>query len=73
MKKIFLLIPVMILALSGCNTNQSQSNKEVYDVKWVTPVGAPTLAFYDQGMVLEDLTGLVFLESGCTSQRSSLC
>ncbi len=49
MKKIFLLIPVMILALSGCNTNQSQSNKEVYDVKWVTPVGAPTLAFYDQG------------------------
>ena len=49
MKKIFLLIPVMMLALSGCNTNQSQSNKEVYDVKWVTPVGAPTLAFYDQG------------------------
>lgn len=49
MKKIFLLIPVMMLALSGCNTSQNQSNKENYDVKWVTPVGAPTLAFYDQG------------------------
>ena len=50
MKKIFLLIPVMMLALSGCNTNQNSSNnKDNYDVKWVTPVGAPTLAFYDQG------------------------
>ena len=50
MKKIFLLIPVMMLALSGCNTNQNSSNnKENYDIKWVTPVGAPTLAFYDQG------------------------
>ena len=49
MKKIFLLMPVMMLALSGCNTNQNTSNKEAYAVKWVTPVGAPTLAFYDQG------------------------
>lgn len=49
MKKIILLIPVMMLALSGCNTNQSSSDKKNYDVKWVTPVGAPTLAFYDQG------------------------
>lgn len=61
MKKAYLLLPVALVALSGCaihlsvnvssgDTGQSSSSSVVErDVNWISPVGAPALAFYDQG------------------------
>ncbi len=40
------LIPLAVLALSACS-NSKQSGTLPFS--WVTPTGAPTLAFYDQG------------------------
>ena len=34
---------------SSVSSEQSDSGASSYDFKWVTPTGAPTLAFYDQG------------------------
>ena len=45
MKKEILALGLATLALASCGGKES----ERYEVKWVTPTGAPTLAFYDQG------------------------
>jgi hypothetical protein len=39
----------LLFALAGATLLTSCGNEEKYDFKWVTPTGAPTLAFYDQG------------------------
>lgn len=39
----------LLFALAGAALLASCGNEEKYDFKWVTPTGAPTLAFYDQG------------------------
>ena len=44
MKKEILALGLAALALASCG-----GEGERYEVKWVTPTGAPTLAFYDQG------------------------
>ena len=52
MKKTFLILPFAALALASCGSVSSSgvsSSIDDYDVKVVTPVGAPAIAFYDQG------------------------
>ncbi len=44
MKKTIVLAPLALLALASCSGNNNS-----YVFSWVTPTGAPTLAFYDQG------------------------
>ncbi len=44
MKKQILALSLLALGLSSCGKGEAP-----YDFKWVTPTGAPTLAFYDQG------------------------
>jgi hypothetical protein len=53
-KRSFLILPLAAAALASCgnpssSTLSSASVVSSKDVKWVTPVGAPALAFYDQG------------------------
>lgn len=43
-KHSFLLVPLAALALAACGTTATSK-----DVKWISPVGSPALAFYDQG------------------------
>ena len=45
MKKEILALGFLTMALASCGSG----NQERYEVKWVTPTGAPSLAFYDQG------------------------
>lgn len=45
MKKNILALALAAFALASCGNGE----KDRYEVKWVTPTGAPTLAFYDQG------------------------
>ncbi len=45
MKKNILALGLAAFALASCGNGE----KDRYEVKWVTPTGAPTLAFYDQG------------------------
>lgn len=40
-----LFLPALAIALSGCSNTITPEA----DIKWVSPAGAPTLAFYDQG------------------------
>ena len=44
MKKQILALPLLAIGLASCGKSEAP-----YDFKWVTPTGAPTLAFYDQG------------------------
>lgn len=46
MKKTFLLLPLAAIALASCGTTTST---DTYEIKTISPAGAPTLAFYDQG------------------------
>lgn len=48
MKKTILILPFAFLALVSCGSSVGSSSDD-YAVKFVTPIGAPTLAFYDQG------------------------
>lgn len=52
-KKTLLLLPLAALSLAACNPTSSSSavtsSGDTYQMRWVTPTGAPTLAFYDQG------------------------
>ncbi|MBP5216927.1 MAG: hypothetical protein J6038_03745, partial [Bacilli bacterium] len=54
MKKRLLILPLFVLAACQ-NGGQSSlpassgNGDDGYAVKWVTPTGTPTLAFYDQG------------------------
>ena len=63
MKKEILALGFAALALASCGSGKEADSKltsdsgdasensetAAYDFKWVTPTGAPTLAFYDQG------------------------
>ncbi len=62
MKKEILALGFAALALASCgggkeassesavkSSDASENSEAAYDFKWVTPTGAPTLAFYDQG------------------------
>ena len=44
MKKQILALSLLAIGLASCGKSEAP-----YDFKWVTPTGAPTLAFYDQG------------------------
>ena len=44
-KHSFFVLPLASLALAGCGSPVATSK----DVSWVSPVGSPALAFYDQG------------------------
>ena len=44
MKKQILAFSLLAIGLVSCGKSEAP-----YDFKWVTPTGAPTLAFYDQG------------------------
>ena len=49
-KSILMLGAIASLAMVACNNKPAESGvKEKYEVSWVSPVGIPTLAFYDQG------------------------
>ncbi|MCH3908770.1 MAG: hypothetical protein LKF75_01045 [Bacilli bacterium] len=53
-KKTMLFAPLALLALASCSGGSSSSEaatseEPAYQVKWVTPTGTPTLAFYNQG------------------------
>lgn len=43
-------MPLLLLSLAGCSNETSSSSEAEpsYEVKWATPTGAPTLAFYNQ-------------------------
>lgn len=59
MKKTYLALPLAAMVLAGCGGNVPSSSSSLsvsssestpaYDIKWVSPVGAPALAFYDLG------------------------
>lgn len=53
MKKSLLLPLAFAMLAASCGTSEVKTSSSVavddYDVTWVTPTGAPTLAFYDQG------------------------
>lgn len=46
MNKKTILLPIIGMLLSGCAGGTAKDN---YEVTWLSPTGAPTLAFYDQG------------------------
>lgn len=52
-KSLIAALPLAAIFLAGCampgNSSSVSSSVDDYDVKWITPAGAPTLAFYDQG------------------------
>ena len=50
MNKTIFLMPLLLLSLAGCSNETSSSSEAEpsYEVKWATPTGAPTLAFYNQ-------------------------
>ena len=53
MKKSLLLPLAFAMLAASCGTSEVKTSSSVavddYAVTWVTPTGAPTLAFYDQG------------------------
>jgi hypothetical protein len=51
-KKAMFALPLVALALVSCNTTKTSSSSSAdtgYQMKWLTPTGTPTIAFYDQG------------------------
>ena len=50
-KKVLFVLPFVAVALAGCATSKTSSSTsaETYQMKWITPTGTPTIAFYDQG------------------------
>jgi len=49
-KKMLAVLPLSALLLVGCATSTTSSSSfSTQGIQWITPTGAPTLAFFDQG------------------------